>query len=512
MIIDFTQKKDGIDISYVNDSLNIDVVTVPLSRGYFKYVACESWETDKIPNLMSFRGSHIKREQTNRFTHLNINEFFNIGLKEEHPQIHALVTKLNIPKCFSVDIETEITEEFGYSTQFKVENKILSISITDESCNTILFQLKNPAKPEISAEDLISIENMVQTALGDHTSAHKYEFKIRQFDSEYVMLKTFFELVAKFFHVQVGWNFTGFDWNWLVYRGMKLGISVELCSPTKTVTKKTSTDKYGNKTTTYLPDHRIIIDYMHLFKTSLKYNTLDSYSLSNVSQIILGLDKISYTGNLKVLYENEPNKFVAYAIIDTVILMLLHLKTNLFITDFFECYYNTMSFSKLAQNNISSALVYNELRGENIFLLESEFNKEAKRTYVGGYVKNPTKKRSESIGGWDYKALYPNSMITNGLTPENRVDKLAVSSKAGDVDIVITNEPDKLKWDAYKKLGYCITVMGNIYKMIKGVDGLYVRIEKKLLGQRNIFKEHGAEIYLDFMSKIDKLIEEKQSE
>lgn len=378
MIIDFTQKKDSIDISYVNDNLNIELITVPVSSGYFNYVACDSWDTAKIPNLMSFRGSHIKKESATKFTNHNVNEYFNVVLKEEHPEVYREITKLNIPKCFSIDIETEITKEFGYSSQFKVENKILSISITDENCNTILFQLKNPAKPEISDADLISIRHMVDTALGDYANKHKYDFNVRQFDSEYEMLNTFFELVKEYFHVQVGWNFTSFDWNWLVYRAMKLGIIVEKCSPSHKMTKKTTTDKYQNKSTTYLPNHRIVICYMNLFKTSLKYNTLDSYSLSNVAQIVLGLDKIEYDGNLKVLYETDPNKFVAYSIIDTVILMLLHLKTNLYSTDFFDCYYNTIPYSKLAQNYISGALVYNELRSENLFLLESEFNHEPK--------------------------------------------------------------------------------------------------------------------------------------
>lgn len=507
MIIDYTQNKDGIDISYVNEKNQIEIITSPLKHGYYKYVKAENFDNNIISNLRSFRNNDfIKRETCKFFSNHNINEFFNHELKNEQPLIYEKTSKLLMPNPFSVDIETDITQEFGYSTPEKAENKILSISITDNNLNTIFFELENKnRKTKITDNDLESIKNMIINSLGIHAEKYEYNFNIRTFDSEIEMLNVFLECINKYFHSIIGWNFVTFDWVYIYNRCKRLGIDIKKSSPIYKVIKKKFTLKDDSEITVDFPAHRIIIDYMQLFKDSLIYNSLDSYALTNISNTILGLSKIMYDGNLRSLYKENPNKFIAYALIDTILVMLIHKTTNLYNVDFFESYFNGIAFMKISQNSISEALIYNELRQENIFFLETEFNETIKRKYQGGYVKTPTKKIINLGLGIDFSGLYPNCMITNGISPERKIDFILMDIEKGRP----INEKEEKKWFEYKNLGFTLTPRGQVYD--NKTPGVFIRVEKKLIAQRKIFKGHAENIYLEIIPKLENLIKQKSN-
>jgi len=104
--------------------------------------------------------------------------------------------------------------------------------------------------------------------------------------------------------------------------------------------------------------------------------------------------------------------------------------------------------------------------------------------------------------GEDFGSLYPNSMITMGLSPEAKIDTLQMNE-----DGFPATKEDEIKWQKYKKLGYGLSPMGRVYDMSK--DFLYTRIEKKLLAQRKIFKGHIAKIYLDIIPRLEKEMERR---
>ena len=62
MIIAFSQKKEGLDISYVNENNQIDVEEVILDNGYYNYVECDEHDPNRIHDLKSFKDSFIKKE------------------------------------------------------------------------------------------------------------------------------------------------------------------------------------------------------------------------------------------------------------------------------------------------------------------------------------------------------------------------------------------------------------------------------------------------------------------
>jgi DNA polymerase elongation subunit (family B) len=184
--------------------------------------------------------------------------------------------------------------------------------------------------------------------------------------------------------------------------------------------------------------------------------------------------------------------------------MLIHKATNFYAVDFFESYYNKIFYSKITQTSISEALIYNNLREENKFFLEEEFNRPVKRDYLGGYVKPPTKKIVNAMAGIDYSGLYPNSMITCGISPERKVDSINVEN-----GYPLTIK-DELTWKKYAENGnYILAPTGRIYD--NTTDGIFVKIEKKLINERSIFKGHKNELYLDLIPKLEELIKSKEN-
>lgn len=511
MIIDFNQNREGIDISFVDKNKQIQVLTAPLKYGYYTYVRADVFDPPNliIPKIKSFKNKDlIKREPAKYFSNHNINEYINFELKFEHPEVYAKITDLVIPNPFSVDIETDITDETGYSTPELAENKILSISVTDFGLKTLIFVLKNPDQPTFSDMDKLHIKSHIEDSLGaEYLEHNQFPFEIRVFETEVEMLNVFLECMNKYFHSIFGWNFTTYDWLYIWNRCEKLGIDIKKASPVyKTFMKKIKVKKSKTATestiSVKMPSHRIINDYMMFFKSSLIYNNLGNYSLNSISKDILGLKKVMYQGNLRTLYREDFNKFIAYAIMDTILVMLIHHKTNLYNVDFFESYFNGIAYQKISQNAISEALVYNELRNDHIFLLESEFNVSEKQEYEGGYVKLPIKKIIQAGIGVDFSGLYPNGIITIGISPERKIDKILV-----DPNGIPINQKEMDKWLLYKAQNCSLSPLGNVYSL-EGGDGLYVRIEKKLISQRKIFKGHAEEIYLDILTKIDNRIEE----
>ena len=504
MIIDFRQNKESMEISYVDENNNIEIINAELPFGYYKYVECDTADNNKIEGIKSFNNNYVKREYHKYFENLNINEYFNNDLKQNQPDIYKLsVDSIHIPKCYSLDIETEITDEYGYSTAELAENKILSISITDESCNTLLFILKNDKHKEFSDYDKELIDEMIHESLGERYN-QKFKFDIRVFETEYEMLNVFLECINKYFYCLIGWNVVGYDWIYIKNRCKKLGLDIKKASPVSVKVNRSFKNRRKETFSVEMPLHRLVLDYMMMFQNSLVYNNLESYSLNFISDIILGLSKVQYDGNLRKLYEEEYLKFVAYAIVDTILVMLIHKKTNLMDIDFYESYMNRIPFSKIGQNNISDSLVYNELKNNNIFLLESEYSNVEKQSFPGGYVKPPTKKKAKATMGLDFSSLYPNSIITNGLSPEKYIDSVEMDPD----NLGKVSDKDLQKWLKYKNLGFSLTPIGNIYDTRE--EGLYVRIEKALIGKRKVFKNYAADIYLNILTKIENEISKRK--
>ena len=374
MIIDVTQNKESIDISYVSDKKQINIETINFDdeklfsfngenniRQFHNFIECGEFDPNRNKNLLSFKGNPVKLEQSKKFTGHNLNYFLNYEIPNFYPEIYKNTGKLIIPNLFFVDIETDITDKYGYSNEIKVENPVRSICFTDENMKTLLFIVKNEKHPNISDIDRSYINGILQDSLKHHWNKYSYDWDVKIFDTEIEMLTYFCDCYRKYFHVLLFWNGYGFDMQYIPNRCEKLGIQWKKASPIGKLSQKRVEINQSTHINLKIPSHRVCIDYMYLFKESLVYNNLGKYNLDSIADLILDLHKVTYSGNLRTLYDNDYLRFVAYALMDTIIGMLIHKATNLIGVEFFQSYYTGVPFLRLSQNSISEALIYQEL-------------------------------------------------------------------------------------------------------------------------------------------------------
>ena len=161
-----------------------------------------------------------------------------------------------------------------------------------------------------------------------------------------------------------------------------------------------------------LPMHRVIIDYMQLYDkwdTSIKIK--ESKSLDFVSGKILDIKKVNYEGNLKILYETDFKKFVYYNAIDSILVQLIHEKMK-----YADILYAIATLSRTKVSTALSTLAVTEgiLRKDmreqkNIVLVKSD--NVGGSSVKGGWVKEPIRGMCSWSVCYDFKSLYPSSII-----------------------------------------------------------------------------------------------------
>lgn len=529
MLTDFITKKDNIEISYITPEGSIAVNKLILPDGYFDIEPAEEYEVegnpDIVPGLRAFKSRKpLKFVPANRFGHHARNYFIDNILKTMNHDLYENVMALRIPKLFSVDIEIEVTDKYGYSNQNKVENRILWISVCNDKLNSFAYALKTDIfKPFIGEDNRIKPE-FIATIRREICKIFKesvpkaYKLLLENlmdvvfFDNESDMLKSFLSDVKLHYHTIIGHNFLGYDWTYITNRCKKLGIPITIASPTNS----TKTIQFGKKRKkggvtlpkpkVDIPSHRIILDNMIQFQESLSYNNLEAYNLDFLGNLVLKTGKISYEGNLKRLYEEEPLKYMMYAFVDAILVMLLQEETNLSSVDFYESYLNKIPFLQLSQNCISESLVYYNLKKKGLYLPTSEHNHAEDQNYTGGYVKQPTKKEVDAALGLDYSGLYVNIIIALGISTEVRVDKIDVDEWG-----YPNTENAKAQWAYWKSKSeyFMLSPQGYVYDNRE--EPLFVSIEKETLAKRKIFKQYAEKIYMELETKIEKRIKELEN-
>ena len=197
--------------------------------------------------------------------------------------------------------------------------QVLSISIVYDD-KIILLGLKE--MPQDMQDRIITNTNKYFEKFGSN-----YKFKYIKYDDEFDMLYSFFNKMIPKMPLITGWNFLNYDWLYLVNRSRKISkwvngkeikIDPSISSFTKRMNKVWSTEYE-------VPAHRMVFDYMQLYEicdTSIKVK--ESSSLDFVSNKLVGVDKIKYTGSLQKLYEDDFETFMYYTAVDSVLVQKIH--------------------------------------------------------------------------------------------------------------------------------------------------------------------------------------------
>jgi len=409
MLIDYEYNKsnENLILSYIDKIGNIKLKHYPW-KSPTKYIITSDDDPDKDPNYVTWDGSHVKQIYTKYPNKYSIYYFLDSLPKEDQEMIFGYQE----PNIFFVDIENEILDKKPQPEL--AESKILSISIVNK--NKVLVLGIDP----LNSSEEKAIENDINNKYGKQFNRN-WKFKYVYYRNEYEMLLNFFKAYVPKMSVITGWNFKKYDWVFLVNRARKIGVDPTYASFTRKLTESWMNNDFYED-----PAHRLIVDYMELYDkwdTSIKVK--ESSSLDFVSEKILGVKKVNYEGNLKVLYESDFKKFIYYNAVDSILVQLIHEKQQ-----YINILYATAILSRIKVNSAFSTLAVTEgfLRGnlknkKNIVLVrndneDSEYVSKAD-SVKGGFVLEPVKGMSVWTTCYDFKSLYPFTIIEFNISADS---------------------------------------------------------------------------------------------
>lgn len=462
MIVDVKQKDTCVQVSYTNDHGGIDLVDIPLPKeGYTNWVLCDPTDPDKNTTIVNWDGKPVKKLSGKKFQDLNLHEFLNVHAPAD---IRELIHSNHKPYPFSVDIETEITDD-AMPDADTAPNKILSISITAPNMATVILSLKEANMPKVM--------EIVNQELAKCPWAQKFQFKVKHivFNSERELLEYFLIKSRDIFNVIIGWNYRGYDNTYIKNRCKKLGINYNICSPTQEL------DHEG------CPLHRLIIDYLDVYKERASTD-LTNFKLDTVAEYELGMNKIKYDKTLRELYRDDYDRFIAYAIIDTILLQLIHYKTNKIDLMYNMAYYCQIPI-KHAGKQISQTdgLIFKEFWNTNRVYADPRIDPK-KIPYPGAFVKEPTQHEVDFPACWDAKSLYPSASLTMRISPD------AYLGKCEEKDI-----------PRLRKEGYVVTHRRSVYKQDK--EYIFTKIWKGLRIERDVYKAAMFALWNELEQKVE---------
>lgn len=393
MLVDYEYKNGQLLVSYINKQGNIKLKYYPWANPT-KYVVTSDDDKEKSELYTTWDGKSIKEIYTRYPNRYGVYDFLERLPQDEKDTIF----NYQEPDIFFIDIENEIIDKKPQPQ--KAESAIQTISIVNKDKVLVLGTKK------ITKEESYSIKNGINNHFKKFNT--KYEFMYKYYNTEYDMLLNFFKLMIPKMAVLTGWNFIAYDWVFLVNRARKLGIDPSYSSFTRVLR-----EAYDPRDFSELPAHRIIVDYMELYKkwdTSIKVK--ESASLDFVSENILGLKKIHYEGNLKYLYESDYTKFVLYNAIDSALVQQIHHKMK-----YIDIMYGIATLSKIKAIDAFSTLPVTEgilrdrLKEEkNILFVKDDTKEKQSMSVKGGWVKDPVVGMNAWTVCYDFASLYPTTI------------------------------------------------------------------------------------------------------
>lgn len=416
LVVSYVDKSGDIKLKYFN-------MDNPL-----KYVTCDDNDPQKHPKFRSWDGKSVKQIEVSTPDRYAIYEFLD-GLPEKEKQE---IFEFNLPKIYFIDIETEIVD--GFPDAETAPTQVLSISIVYDD-KIILLGLKD--MPEDMQERITNNTNKYFQKFNSN-----YKLKYVKYEDEFDMLYSFFNKMLPKMPLITGWNFLQYDWMYLVNRSRKLtkevngrvwSIDPTISSPTKRLNKIWSTEFE-------VPAHRMVFDYMQLYEicdTSIKVK--ESSSLDFVSNKLVGVEKIKYTGSLQRLYEDDFETFMYYNAVDSVLVQKIHEARNYISIVFaISSLANIKVVDVVSQINnalgslaITEGVLRNRFRDmENIVLFKDEnASREAGDGIAGGWVKDPIVGMNKWVVVFDFASLYPRSQLQFFIAPETYIGNQCIDDK-----------------------------------------------------------------------------------
>lgn len=339
------------------------------------------------------------------------------------------------------------------------------------------------------------------------------KIKFKKCETEVELLTTFVKILQTGFpDILIGYFSEGFDFPYLIKRCIKVLGKEEAnkmspfgnvsCSTKKKLNRSTKKEEtyYINKI-----DGIVLLDWLELYK-KYTFEPRESYKLDFIASTELGVGKVDYEefDNLFQMWQQNPQKFIDYNIIDVQLIKELDDKLNLIQLNSSIAYKaNCNIIDMMGTLKPWEAFLYNELLAKNICLPPRRNHQ--KESYPGAYVKEPKKGLYEWIVSFDYSSLYPLTMCQYNISPETYIKDLTIDVNQEEVDSRFFEKEFKNPHPEH-----CLTAAGNYFRSNK--KGIVPIIVEKLFNERKVVKKQMIQYEQEFENTKDKSFESKISQ
>lgn len=276
-----------------------------------------------------------------------------------------------------------------------------------------------------------------------------------------------------------GWNIKTYDVPYLVNRITKM-IGEDFAkrlSPWNSIMKQTV--EISGKDVQHWKLYGIdCMDYLEVFKKfgSQVYGTQESYKLDFIAELVLGDKKLDYTdyGNLRKLYEENPQLHTEYCVQDTLLVKRMDDKLKYMATSYNIAFSTRSSFPDTMGTVASwDSYLYGELFKKKI-CVPSEKHLESSGV-DGAYVKEVVPGKYEWIVVLDFASLYPKCMIQYNISPETISDQRLQASALS----LLESTPEIPS-------GLCLTGAGQLFRT--DTRGIIPELVEALFNERKRIK------------------------
>ncbi|MEK6858430.1 MAG: DNA polymerase II [Nanoarchaeota archaeon] len=300
--------------------------------------------------------------------------------------------------------------------EYKPELNVLSIDIESDKDNDKLYCIGLYAKNYKNVFIISDKKLRNATACKDESDClQRVKDKIIELDPDII----------------TGWNIADFDFPYLRERYEKNGVSFDIGRTNETTHMRISKD-FFRKSTISIPG-RQVLDGLALLKDpfikeapSVKYIDIETWTLENVSQAILGEGKLIKGKNRhleieRLFKEKEHQALVDYNLQDCKLAYDILEKTKTLELAIERTQLTGLTFDRLTASIAAfDSLYIREARKKGFVSPSTEYTSKEERIR-GGYVMNPKPGIYHDVLVLDFKSLYPSIIKTFNIDPASHL-------------------------------------------------------------------------------------------
>jgi len=248
-------------------------------------------------------------------------------------------------------------------------------------------------------------------------------------DNEEELLENFIKYWASDYpDVVTGWNIHGFDIPYLINRITNLlgEDEAKKLSPVQRIWLRpnASVNLKGQKLDRWIIYGISLLDYMDVYQT-FTLGDRESYSLNYISDLELGEQKVVFNHtSLVELADTDWNTFIDYNVQDVNLVLRLEEKLKYLELIRNLSYKGFVQFEKaMGKVSLITGAVANQALNDGMVIPTYNIQNQ-KKSFEGGYVKEPVPGLYENLATFDANSLYPNTIITLNISPETKIGKI----------------------------------------------------------------------------------------